>query len=339
MAANTNIKLRDVLEAFAAIDATAPRDVALVGDPRIDPVKSHVQGVARYGDGFVLTHSNVDGRDGCLLIVDDVAGVARTVALAQGSINGLRLSHPGGCQRIGDYLVVAFESVPANRNVSRIAFFDLSGPGGPVLLARPAPIERRERKAGCVGIANLTLGEGSAAAEAWFVGVFDNGRVDIYRSDGGPFPETGFVHQFSTAIADGYEGFSLVAEESNRLFAIGFRRDSRRRNKSELYAVHLDTQKLELLESREFRTEALRSVHFRWGTGVDVRSRDDLTVLSTGRNFLLLPFAELEGDTGEGREPATINGMPSPQTETPAARHETENGLIRRHCHINVFQR
>jgi hypothetical protein len=155
------------------------------------------------------------------------------------------------------------------------------------------------------------------------VGIYDNGRVDLYRSDGRPFPDTAFAWQFSDTVPDGYEGFCLLAEESNRLFAIGFRRDSRGRDKAELYAIHLDTKKLELLESREFHANALENVHFRWGSGVEVRSREALDILVTGRNFLLLPFTEMEGH--------------APRTEDPALRPATENGLIRRHCHVNTF--
>jgi hypothetical protein len=327
MSSNTNPRLRDVVDAFKAIQTRNPVDVALVGTPGTELIHSHVQGVARLADGYLLTHSNVDGADGCLL-VDDGSHTVRTFPLPQGSIDGLRLSHPGGCQRIGNYLAIAFESVPANRNVSRVVFFDVSHSSQPMALATPPPIERRDQKAAGVGVANLTLdrtdtaGAGSTT-EFWFVAVYDNGRVDLYRSDGQPFPDTAFALQFSDTIPDGYEGFCLLAEESNHLFAIGFRRDSRGRDKAELYAIHLDAEKLELLESREFHTKAIENVHFRWGSGVEVRSRDALHILVTGRNFLPLPFAAMEGD--------------APPSEDPAPRPATETGLIRAHCHVNTF--
>jgi hypothetical protein len=332
MSSNTNPKLRDVVDAFKAIQTRHPDDVAMVGTPGTELIHSHVQGVARLGDGYLLTHSNVEGADGCLL-VDDGSHTVRMFPLPQGSINGLRLSHPGGCQRIGDYLAIAFESVPANRNVSRVVFFDVSNRAQPVALATPTPIERHDQKAAGVGVANLTVDRADTGGDAgagsrtefWFVGIYDNGRVDLYQSDGRPFPDTEFAWQFSDTIPDGYEGFCLLAEESNQLFAIGFRRDSRRRDKAELYAIHLDTKKLELLESRQFHANALENVHFRWGSGVEVRSREALDILVTGRNFLLLPFAEMEGD--------------APRTEDPALRPATEIGLIRRHCHVNTFSR
>jgi hypothetical protein len=281
MANNSNPKLSDVVALFMALPTEDADDVVIVGVPGSEAIATHVQGVARYGTGYVMTHSNLDGKDGCLL-VDDGDRTVKKFPITEGSINGLHLSHPGGCQRMGDYLVVGIESIPAGKNVSRIVFFDISNPAQPVKLTTPTPIERNDQKAGCVGIANLTV----QGTEFWFLGLYDNGRVDLHRSDGQPFPTTEFSFQFTDRIPDGYEGFCLVAEESNRLFAVGFRRDSRLRNKAELYEVHLDTQKLELLESREFHPKLIGDANFRWGSGVDIAARDELVVLATGRNFL-----------------------------------------------------
>lgn len=318
MTRNTNPKLRNVVDLFMALPTKNPEDVAVVGNPNVDMIQSHVQGVARFGQGFAMPHSNVDGHDGCLL-VDDGSLVARTFTLDQGSIDGLRLSHPSGCQAVGDYLVLAFESIPANKNVSRIVCFDLSTLSQPVPLKTPTPIERRGQKAGAVGVANLTVD----GVEHWCIGIYDNGRVDVHRSDGRPFPDTEFSQLFSDTIPDGYEGFCLLADEANQLFAIGFRRDSRLRDKAELYAVHFDTGKLELLESREFHPKPLQNAHFRYGTGVDIRSRDEFGIMVAGRNFRLLPFdADEEG---------------TPEVEDPMQRQATEKGLIRRHCHVNTF--
>ena len=285
MAATTNPKLRNVVELFNALPVRQPSDISIVGSSGTDVITVHVQGVARLGAGYVMTHSNVDGSDGVLLI-DDGSRKAKAFPLAEGSIDGNRLSHPGGCQLIGDYLVTGFEPIPANHNVSRIRFFDLSNPAHPVAMTEPAPIERHDQKAGAVGVANLTQDTPNGPAEFWFVGIYDNGRVDIHRSDGRPFPGTGFSLLFSATIPDGYEGLCLVAEETNQLFAVAFRQDSRLRDKAELYAVLLDTQKLELLESREFRANLIENTHFRWGTGVDIRSRDEFAILVSGRNFL-----------------------------------------------------
>lgn len=310
--ANTNPKVRAVLDLFNALPRKHPVGAEITGNPGIEVLKSHIQGIAKHRDGYLLTHSNVQGDRGYLLAVDDQLR-ATSIALPPFALDGAALNHPGGCQAIGDYLVVPFEAT--TKNVSRVSIFDVSLPAQPVERATPAPIERRAQKAGAAGIANLTLDD----AEFWHLAVYDNGRVDVYRSDGRPFPDTEFSLQFTATIPDGYESFCLVAEDTNRLFAVGFRLDSISRDKADLYAVHLAAGQLELLESKRFVTNAVLNIHFRWGGGLDIRSPDELAILATSRNFL--PFL-LQGTTTAG------------SSSTAAAPYEA---LLRPHCHVSTF--
>lgn len=312
MADNTNPKIRAALDLFNAVPRRHPADVEISGSPGIEVVKSHIQGIAKHRDGYLLTHSDVQGDRGHLLAVDGRLH-ATSIALPPFTLDGAPLNHPGGCQAIGDYLVIPFEAT--TRNVSRISIFDVSAPTQPVELATPAPIERRTQKAGAAGIANVTID----GTEYWFLAVYDNGRVDVYRSDGRPFPGTEFTCQFTATIPDGYESFCLVAEDTNRLFAVGFRLDSISRDKADLYAIHLDTARLELLESRRFLTHAVLNVHFRWGGGLDIRSRDELAMLATSRNFL--PFL---AQVAEGERNSRASAAPGAPLLAP-------------HCHVNTF--
>lgn len=314
MAANTNPKASNVLDLFNAIPRKRPFDVEIVGNPGLEVVKSHIQGIAKRGEYYLLTHSNVDGDAGRLLVVDEQRRTT-TVSLPSPSIDGAVLNHPGGCQLIGDYLVIPFEAV--EKNVSRVSVFDVSVPVRPLEVAMPASTERHDRKAGAAGIANVTVD----GTEYWYLAIYDNGRVDLFRSDGRSFPDTEFSFQFARNIPDGYESFCLVAEETNRLFGVGFRLDSFSRDKADLYAIHLDTQRLELLESRRFLTNGLLNVHFRWGGGLDIRSRDALAILATGRNFL--PFLLAESGSGfRGAENLS---------------RATDRAILRPHCHVNTF--
>lgn len=313
MTSNTNPKTPDVRDCFNAIRHTRPLDTVVVGNPHVEVVKSHVQGVATLGDGYLLTHSNVEGDAGRLLVVDGQRN-ATTVVLPALTLDGVSLNHPGGCQRVGDFLIIPFEAV--QKNVSRVSVFDLSAPTRPIELTTPAPIERHDRKAGAAGVANVTI----AGSEFWFLGVYDNGRVDVFRSDGRAFPNTEFTLQFVSSIPDGYESFCLVAEASNDLFAIGFRRDSRGQDKADLYMIHLDTARLELLASRRFVTNGLRTVHFRWGAGLAIHADGTFAIVATGRNFLPGPLIETETGTVDALSPQAQAGFTS-------------------HCHINTFSR
>ncbi|MGH9140889.1 MAG: hypothetical protein ACRD2I_07085, partial [Vicinamibacterales bacterium] len=276
MVANTNPKVSNALDVFNAVPQKHTSEIEILGKPHTDVVESHVQGVAKKGDHYLLTHSDVHGESGLLLVSDD-AKTTQTIPLPVPSIAGAVLNHVGGCQLIGDYLVIPFEAV--THNVSRVSCFNVSVPGQPVELSKPAPIKRDDHKAGAAGIANVTVD----GTELWYLAAYDNGRVDIYGSDGHAFPDTEFSCLFTTSIPNGYESLCLFAETSNQLFGIGFRRDSLGRDKGDLYRVHLDTRCLELLESNHFVTNGLRNVHFRWGAGIDIRSANDLALLSTGR--------------------------------------------------------
>ena len=64
MANNSNSKLSNVVGLFTALPTEDPDDVVIVGTPGTEPITTHVQGVARHGNGYVMTHSNLDGKDG-----------------------------------------------------------------------------------------------------------------------------------------------------------------------------------------------------------------------------------------------------------------------------------
>jgi hypothetical protein len=183
MGANTNPKVTSALDLVNALPDRFTSDFEMEGSPGVEVVRSHVQGIARKGSYYLLTHSALDEPSGLLLVATDKKVVQR-IRLPMAPIGGAVLNHPGGCQLIGDYLVIPFEAV--DRNVSRVSIFDVTSPERPSELTVPAPIERGDRKAGAAGIANLTLDGG----ERWYLAVYDNGRVDHFASNGGAFPDS-----------------------------------------------------------------------------------------------------------------------------------------------------
>src|SRR5262249_4404980 len=154
MANNTNPKVRSVLDVFSAIPEKHTSEDAIVGAPHTDVVESHIQGIARKGSHYLLTHSDVHGECALLLAVDETKK-SQAIPLPVPPVKGSTLNHAGGCQLIGDYLVIPFEAV--HDNVSRVSFFDVSQPGQPVELTTPAPIIREDHRAGAAGVANLSV--------------------------------------------------------------------------------------------------------------------------------------------------------------------------------------
>jgi len=312
MTENTNPKVRNAIGIFDAIREKHTSETEITGSPHTDMVESHIQGVVRKGARYLLTHSHVHGAAAQLLDVDGTKN-ATVVPLPVPRVNGADLNHAGGCQLLGDYLVIPFESV--GQKVSRVAFYDVSIPGKPVELAKPAPIIRTDRRAGAAGITNVTVG----GTEFWYLAIFDRGRLDLLRSEGGAFPKTDFRWQFASTLTGDYQAFCLFADLANNLFAVGFRLDAQG-DRADLYPIDPDTQSVKRVRSKHCITNGLRNIHFRWGAGLDIRSASELAFLATGRNFL--PFGLAERPAG---------GAADGQTNV------SEAAFLKPRCHLNTF--
>lgn len=312
---NSNPKLRRLLDVFGSIPEDRSTDTPFFGstDVRID-FNSHVQGIARSGQSLIVTHSDAHESSGLYLLLegDEIACRRRLppIRTTQPFLN-----HCGGCQRIGDYLVIPSEAI--FDPLSRVSFFDISDLSTPTELTYPPPIDFN-RKTGAAGVANLTLD----GVEYWFMAAYDNGHVMFYRSDGRAFPDTTFGFEFEKEIMDGYQSLCLLADSDNRLYAFGFRLDGLFRDWVDVYEVLPEAKDLEIRASRRFRTNGIRNVHFRWGAGVDIPSEDRIELLSTGHVFSRLPMAA-EGDVRAWQE---------------LERNLSDADLsLRPRCHIDTF--
>jgi hypothetical protein len=316
-ARNTNPKIQDLEKLFQHIPPRYASEQVVFGssDVDIDP-NSHVQGVAVTGQFIIFTHSDARWSAGLYLLAENGNLVAR-VRLPVVRSSPPFLNHSGGCQRIGDYLVIPNEAI--FDPLSRVSFFDISDPFSPNELTSPAPIDRKS-KAGAAGIANVTIG----GVEYWFLAVYDNGHVDFYKSDGNPFPNTQFqsVSGEGTDVLNGYQSFCLVASTDDRLYAMGFRLDGRLRDWVDVYEVLLETGDLNPCATRQFITNGARTVHFRWGAGIDIVSATECSLFSTGHLFTRFNYA----DTADVRARAEL--------ERIAASVDVSGGP---RCNVNFF--
>ena len=314
---NSNPKLTNLADVFASIPEDHSTDTKVFGstDVRIDP-HSHVQGIARAGRSLIVTHSDAHESSGLYLLLegDEIAALRR---LPPARTMKPYLNHCGGCQRIGDYLIIPSEAI--FDPLSRISFFDISNPSKPTELTSPPPIDL-ERKTGAAGVANVTID----GVEYWYLAAYDNGPVLIFRSDGQPFPDTAFEFRFEKDIMDGYQAFCLVADSDNRLYACGFRLDALFRDWVDVYEVLPEKKDLLPRASRRFRTIGALNVHFRWGAGLDIPSEGGMELLSTGRVFSRLPVAA----------EADVQAWQELERDLSA-----EDVSLRPRCHINTFSR
>ena len=299
------MKLDDVPKAFAALPSKG-RNVVSKGKVKASlDLNTHIQGLAPYRTLHLLTHSDFGENTGRLLVVDRTPGaemLRAELTLPVMSPNKPFFFHPGGCQVIGDCLVVPIEN---GEGESIITFMDVSDPKNIREVNPLSRLARPHNDAGSVGITNLTI----AGKDFWLLCAYDNGATDFYLSED-PFPGK-FNVIFSLALQESeLQSLSLVTDVANNAFAIGLHRTGSGKDKAILYAVDLTMKKVSIVSTRHLRTTGPDDIigsgpHFRWGGGIEIISATVLAPFCTGRRY------------GSG---CNINGFVPPPPAVRAAR-------------------
>ena len=275
--AATGSRVADVRQAIAALPKKGRKarfagPVSSDGDPN-----SHIQGVAGYQDFFLLTHSDKSEDSGRILVVDRRPGQQKLVKefrLPRVGGTGPSFYHAGGCQVVGDVLAVPSES---GQNQSVVAFFDLSDPLNIQELHASLRISRDSRDAAAVGITAVTR----SGQEAWLAAVYDSGTVDFYESPDLPGGAP-FTHVFDFKVEEKHhQSLLLLADASDRVFAIGLNRTFLGSNDLVLYEVDLVGKSMTPDQKRSFSPDGSA---LRWGAGLEVRGQG-LVMHCTSRNY------------------------------------------------------
>ena len=91
------------------------------GDADVDIFKSsvyHVQGILRYGDYYICSHSNKEGSKGRMVIMGEGCYEYTDISLEQ-------YNHPGGIQRMDDYMIMGIEN--SDHNKSYVYLYNIAG--------------------------------------------------------------------------------------------------------------------------------------------------------------------------------------------------------------------
>lgn len=292
----TNLKINDVRKAFAAIPPVG-RCINFAGRVEANNgAYTHIQGLAPYRTYHLLTHSDQGVCSGRLLVLDRTPGneqlLGEPIPLPNLCHTVKGLDHPGGCQIIGDCLVIPVENRQRN---SYITFFDLSDVTKPreIVAAR----KLRDRKTGAVGITNYSR-DGKTC---WVLCAYDNGRADFYDSDDQKFPGT-FSHSFEKEFdIDDHQSIFLVTEVNDRIFAIGLNYSLNpldAGDRATLYAVDLQAKTVDRVARLKLKTtgvdgkvlaadtrEAASKSHVRWGGGLEIISATELALYCTEKHY------------------------------------------------------
>jgi len=157
------------------------------------------------------------------------------------------LNHAGGCQAVGNYLVVGIEDPDKDQlRVSEVQFWDFTRfPTQliPMTIPRSGPVKEKFT-AGAVGLTYDGKG-GSALA----VGTYNSGTIDFYVSEADPFAgspftftqtwdsSTAYMGDWIDKIWGGYQSLNLITQTDGELFMVGTYRNSNNWDWMDLYSV------------------------------------------------------------------------------------------------------
>ena len=299
-AANQRARLDDLPKSFRKVSTV--RALSFDGGQARLPEGGHVQGIQMCRNSstrtaFLTRSSNSQA----VLLVLQWAGQQNVGQLIHQQFmptDGRHppLRHPGGCQLVGDFLVVGVED-NQDKLRSVIQFWNVSEPRSP-RLAKHLTIHResrnvKEKTAGAVAIAKRR-GSHLLAVANW-----DSAAIDFYESNGMPLTDarcrfSNLEDRTWTAaesdrsqwepdqIWGKYQSINMFGDRSGRLFLIGFDTDSNQRDVADLFLFDEDVPARRSL--RKLQTKELdlgQGIRFQAGAGAGLNDSGDLEFYAT----------------------------------------------------------
>ena len=223
----------------------------------------------------LLTHSDEGKPAGRNFIADrrpDQRRLLGTFDLPVVSATEPYYFHAGGCQLLGDCLVVPCET---GQNKSVVMFFDVSDHMQIREFDVGLRIPRNDRDAAAAGLTDFVR-EGH---DVWLLAVFDSGTVDFYESldltDTVPF-----FSKFSCKVPEKHhEALVLLTDASNRVFAVGLNKTFFGEDTAVLYEVDLANEKLNPVTEVSYTTR--NGASLRWAASLEIVSDTNLRLHCT----------------------------------------------------------
>ncbi|MDR0794517.1 MAG: hypothetical protein LBE79_00440 [Tannerella sp.] len=283
----------------------------LKGDKSVDvSISSHVQGIVEYNDYYVVSHSNGGKSKGFFMCMNGVN-------TRKFNTHFENFNHPGGMQRMGNYMLVGVEN--DTHDESHICLYDLTNmsmEADPTFVNNPngfCGIDKTPKTKGLKGGAcavGITKYRNKEKRDRYLIAVFDpqtgkdeTSYFDFYDIDASkPLEETNFnlpENMITRVILPGYidyQCFGLVTDPySNKLFLIAFLSIASG-SKGEyvdyidIYEISESNKALTKLCTRHMITDLqkvkqLFDLHFRWGAAIDYDNSNNMIFLATDRNL------------------------------------------------------
>lgn len=275
--------------------SNVPNSINLIsrhGQPYVFPydtykaILEHIQGIASDND-LIFISQNVTSSI-------DVYNISNGKFIRSIKLNTV-LPHYGGIQKIGSFLAVPVETKEHDPNPrSEIRFIDLTTNKEATTLT----IDRPDRKAGGVGIANYTFN----GVEHTMLVVHDNGVLEFYVADSLISPSVYFnLIKPKYQLKRGYDSIALVVDLQQQIFLVGFWSecdyipgigDAPRIDYVDLLQIITTTEGFKctlIKEGIHFITHGhplgYAGPHFRYGSGIEIHSDNFIRILATSRGM------------------------------------------------------
>jgi hypothetical protein len=245
-----------------------------------------VQGLAVVSGHYLFTHSD-ENREGGRIVIADRARkeVTAWYAIPPFTIPPEKpfFHHAGGCQLLGDVLVVACETGQRDRARSVAAFFDVTEPTVPREL-QSWRIENGSARAMAAGFTKIQ----SAGRDTLLVATFEHGRVEFYEFDSLDRPPRQPTFKLRVD-EDEHQAFLLLTDQQNQVFAVGLNSGGLLGNaEAVLYRLERrttgrDAGRLEVVATKKFKTD--EGARLRWGATIVVPSQDHMILYCSSRRF------------------------------------------------------
>jgi len=283
--------LASVAQAFEGLNKTGNL-LKLTGGPFYNASgDSHLQGIARYGNYYLITQNYKDHDSGRLYFFD-----ATTLKY----VNDLHLhadssaqnshdhcyNHPGGIQVIGNYLLIPIQTQDYKQSL--IQLWDISsldnGDTNIKQLSNDFIPDSDNKEIGGIGI--------TAVSGTFLVAACNNTVLYFYQSTGDNLESASFSFLFQYQMQDSADEVCLITEETtNAIFLIALYSlgDEPMVDYATLYQVDLANKTLDQVQNRHFVTVtplgilSYQDVHFRYGSGINITDEGALNLLATER--------------------------------------------------------
>lgn len=283
MSETKNPVVHDIPGILKGMDEQEGQPSVLHADLDYDGAASstHNQGYALYNGYHVITHNKTeDKRKGFFIACDPED--ERNTFTCESADDGFE--HLGGCQRIGDYLLVAVETHRTDPRQSHIRLYDLTQLSGKTVpLVKDFDIYRKENGAAAAGITYVN--------DRYLLAAYEGSYVDFYQSDSdvliGGYTKKA-TYKFSKNME--YSNVCLLTGDSGKVYAVFFKSDDSWDDYADLYEI--DTEKFTLSWVKEkdrvhliCKPGGTLGVHCRYAAGIDIVSENNFHVYVAARNF------------------------------------------------------